>query len=273
MRADIHDMTGEDVLLPVDPGYAQQQADFTKRRTLLGTGLWLSRAYPQVTPPFTLCCEFMKNPSAVVERHAKYAVMHLLASPHPTRFGGHGEYNLIARQPPIPPFSREREMGFHVFVDGSLGRRSTSGALLMLAGGPLSVLMARQHIKSPDSHTTEVVAASSALHRVIPCRGIAQEVRITQEFATPFYMDSSTTLFVANDTHAAKKSVWIARRASALQEGVTHDDVLPIWIRAVLNCANFFTKYESFQEFRLHVWYFLNLDAPMPSIPGDDSKL
>ena len=78
-------------------------------------------------------------------------------------------------------------------------------------------------------------------------------------------MDSASTIFVANDEQAIKKSVWIARRTVALVEGKTLGEITPTYMKAALNCANFFTKYESLQEYRLHLWYFLNLDGPMPA--------
>ena len=208
----------------------------------------------------------MRNPSATVERHAKYAIMHLLAEPHCLRFGGHGEYDLMVRQPTVVPFTvGAREMGLHVFADGALGRKSMSGGILMLAGGPIDVLCGRQHLQSPNSHTTEVVAASSVLHRVIAARGVLIETRVRQEHPTPFYMDSASTIFVANDAQAIKKSVWIARRTVALIEGKAMGEITPTYMKAALNCANFFTKYESLQEYRLHLWYFLNLNAAMPT--------
>ena len=138
-------------------------------------------------------------------------------------------------------------MGLHVFADGSLGeRKSMSGAIQMLAAGPVDVLMARQHLNSPDSHTTEVVAASSALHRVVGTRGKCQELRIWQERPTPFYMDSTSTIFVANDEKAMKRSVWIARRTVALREGKSMGEIMPTYLEALMNCANFFTKYETY---------------------------
>lgn len=156
-------------------------------------------------------------------------------------------------------------MGLHVFADGSLGeRKSMSGAIQMLAAGPVDVLMARQHLNSPDSHTTEVVAASSALHRVVGTRGKCQELRIWQERPTPFYMDSTSTIFVANDEKAMKRSVWIARRTVALREGKSMGEIMPTYLEALMNCANFFTKYETYKEYALHMWYMLNMPGPPP---------
>lgn len=80
-------------------------------------------------------------------------------------------------------------------------------------------------------------------------------------------MDSASTIFLTNDAQAVKKSVWIARRSAALVEGKTMGVILPTYLKAALNCAIFFTKYESLREYRLHLWYFLNLDGPMPDLP------
>ena len=86
---------------------------------------------------------YAQNPSVDVEKHAKHAVMHLLANPIGVLFGSHGKYDLIVRKPTVRPFSftsGAREMGLHVFADGSLGeRKSMSGAIQMLAAGPVGM--------------------------------------------------------------------------------------------------------------------------------------
>ena len=44
-------------------------------------------------------------------------------------------------------------------------------------------------------------------------------------------------------------------------------EISPQYLRAALNCANFFTKYESLREYQLHLWYFANLPGEMPPVP------
>ena len=46
------------------------------------------------------------------------------------------------------------------------------------------------------------------MHRIVPMRGILQEARIPQVAPTPCWMDSASTIFVAENRAAPKKSAW-----------------------------------------------------------------
>ena len=80
------------------------------------------------------------------------------------------------------------------------------------------------------------------MHRVIPLRGILQELFIPQLRPTPTYTDSQSTIFTANSAAAAKLSVWINRRSAILREGVDTGEVTFQKIGDPDNCANYFTK-------------------------------
>ena len=96
---------------------------------------------------------------------------------------------------------------FKWFVDaGSNNEVGITASKILLAGASIETLMQRQHLTAPESHTIELVAAGTALHRIIPIRGILQELYIIQERPTPLYMDSMSTLYVALDRAAVKKS-------------------------------------------------------------------
>ena len=47
---------------------------------------------------------------------------------------------------------------------------------------------------------------------------------------TPFYLDSMSTVFVAQNEAAAKKSAWILRRIAVLHEGVELDEIHPMHV-------------------------------------------
>ena len=126
----------------------------------------------------------------------------------------------------------------------------------MLAGASIETLMQRQHLVAPESHTIELVAAGTALHRIIPVRGLLQELFIIQELPTPLWMDSLSTWFVALDKAAVKKSIWLRRRAVMLQDGVDQGEVRPLKIAGEDNLADVETKYLVF-----HVWRRLMAEA------------
>ena len=113
----------------------------------------------------------------------------------------------------------------------------------MSRGGPIQACTQRQQLQAPDVHTAEVVAAGNNLNLVIPQNGLLQELHIRLGKPTPFYLDSATTVFVASNDAAVKKSVWLVRRAIVLQDGVAFDEIAPIHISEQDMVADPFTKY------------------------------
>ena len=71
----------------------------------------------------------------------------------------------------------------------------------------------------------ELTAAGTVMHRIVPMRGILQEARISQVAPTPCWMDSSSTIFVAENRAAPKKSAWTRRKAEVLTEALPCDPV------------------------------------------------
>ena len=70
--------------------------------------------------------------------------------------------------------------------------------------------------------------------------GVLQELHILCGARVPLYLDSASSVFVAKSDTAVKKSVWLIRRASVLEDGVVHGEMEPIpwytscWCRSVL---------------------------------------
>ena len=71
-------------------------------------------------------------------------------------------------------------------------------------------------------------------------------------------MDSATSVFVASNDTAVKKSVWLVRRALVLQDGVSFDEIAPFHISEADMVADPFTKYLVYPVWARHMWYLLN---------------
>ena len=99
------------------------------------------------------------------------------------------------------------------------------------------------------------------MHLIVPLRGLCQELHIIQEAPTPLYMDSMSTLYVALDRAAVKKSVWLRRRAGILQDGVDHLEISPLKIEGTINPADAETKYLPFEVWRKLLEYSNNFGA------------
>jgi hypothetical protein len=100
----------------------------------------------------------------------------------------------------------------------------------LLAGGAILTISSRQHLATPDMHANEVLAAGTIMHKIVPLRGFLTEERIPQEHGTPLYIDSASTVFVAQSRGAVKKSAWIRRRSQVLTEAFDMGECDPIKI-------------------------------------------
>ena len=203
-----------------------------------------------------------------------------------TQFGGSPVINCAISRLYLEfgvPTIDNREFGFHVFVDSNLGAprdeetgapsiadglarthptilaKSITGGVLMIGGAPEPVCQ-RQHLVAPDAHTGEVSAAGVLLNLAIPIRGFMHECRIHQAKPTPMYCDSASTIFVANDDKAVKRSVWVLRRAAVLREGVDSGEIEFVKISEHDNVADGLTKALKYETWRRH----LDTHSPIP---------
>ena len=145
---------------------------------------------------------------------------------------------------PSHPFTAAgaKEYGLHAFADGALVPKSITGGTLMLAGASILDICQRQHLAAPDSHSNEIVAATTVLHAVVPIRGLLQECSVHPAEPTPFYVDSGSTVAIAGNRTAPKRSVWLQRRTLVLHEGEEQREVKTTHISERDNIADSNTK-------------------------------
>ena len=248
-----------------DPRYTAYIEMQSETRSLLGLLLWVSLAYPQISYQVNKACGFMSNPSYDVNAFAKHIAMHLYQYPVPVTWGG--GVDLEISQPSPPPFTDGcKEYGLHFAADAAPddSARGITGGVGMFNGGAIITVSSRQHLKTPDMHAIEVLAAGTIMHKIVPIRGLLTEWRIAQERPTPIYIDSASTVFVAQSRGAVKKSAWIRRRAEVLQEAFDMGECDPIKIEEYNNIADPQTKYLTYKVWMRHLHYTHNLDGEPP---------
>ena len=256
----------ERVKEPPTPGspehacFLQTTADV---RAMVGVFMWLMQVYDKMVWPCNTLAGLVAAPPLEAAVHCKRVIMHMVAYDEPPCYGGKLCTSLQLADPTVPPFTDGKvEFGLIQFCDaGSSGEVGITASKIMLAGATIETLMQRQHLTAPESHTIELVAAGTALHRIIPVRGLLQELHILQDRPTPLYMDSQSALYVALDRAAVKKSVWLRRRASMLQEGVEQLEIDPRKVAGEDNLADNETKYKTYGEWRRLVNASNNLSA------------
>jgi len=267
-----HIMTADFVDIPEGPTPARDDPlresilmEQSLSRHLLGVSIYMSIAYPQLMMPCNVLCARMTKPHGRTLTCIRHMAMHLKAHPDSASYCTYGKIGLEQSETLVEPFDDVRPHYFHTFVDANLTESSRTGAVGMLACGVIQAVSQRQHLKAACAHTAEVVAASTFLNLLAPTNGTLQELSIRCGRPTPFYVDSISTVFVASDDKAIKKSVWLIRRAAVLRDGVTYNDIAPLHIREYNNIADPFTKYLVYAVWRRHMHYLLNLPGPLPA--------
>jgi hypothetical protein len=125
-------------------------------------------------------------------------------------------------------------MGLHVFVDADLGTpkaraadasvvvppiasgrdpmvatadaKSVSGIRMYLGGVEFVNSSLRQHLTSPDPHTSEVGAAGTAITMALPLDGLLRELHIFSDSPMTIYCDSQSTIFASRSHYAPPMS-------------------------------------------------------------------
>jgi hypothetical protein len=71
----------------------------------------------------------------------------------------------------------------------------------------------------------------------------------------PIFCDSQSTVFVANDAAAIKKSIWVSRRAAVLRDAVDLNEVKFLKIDRGDNIADYLTRANTHTELTHHMPY------------------
>ena len=256
-----------------DPRLAAYLEMQSETRSLLGLLLWVSLAYPQISFATNKACGFMSNPSWGVNAFAKHIALHLYQYPIAVTWGGATDLELSMPSP--PPFTEgTKEYGLHFAADASPddSARGITGGVGMLNGGAIITVSSRQHLATPDMHANEVLAAGTVMHKIVPLRGLLTELRIPQECGTPLYIDSASTVFVAQSRGAVKKSAWIRRRSEVLTEAFDMGDCDPRKVEEYNNFSDPETKYLVYRVWMRHLHYTHNLPGDMPPPVEKKSK-
>ena len=79
-----------------------------------------------------------------------------------------------------------------------------SGIRMYLGGIEFVNSSLRQHLTSPDPHTSEVGAAGTAINMALPIDGLLCELHIFSDFPMTIYCDSQSTIFASRSAVAVK---------------------------------------------------------------------
>lgn len=250
-----------------DPSRDEKLSDMSKVRHALGVTIWLSNFYIDVMRGNGALCSHMALPPLPgALKCVRYQTMYLEAHGKGITYCINGKFGLerVAEVPVASPYG-SRLPFLHFFSDASLQLpKSTTGGIGMLACGCVIAVSQHQHLASPDSHTSEVVAAGTNVNLLVPVLFLLQELRILCGSRVPFYLDSQTTVRVALDDTAVKKSVWLLRRAAVIEDAVVHELIEPLYLSEKDMAADPFTKYLPYAVWVRHMHFVMNYAGDLP---------
>ena len=140
-------------------------------------------------------------------------------------------------------------------------RRSTTGTVGMLAGGPIHASSRRQDCTAGSTTEAEIIAASSASNEIVHFRGLTHDLRLEQQAPTECDIDNSSCVNIAEDYASSNRTRHIARRHMRVRE-FTHRGVMRVrLVPSADNIADFFTKVLEKFPFQKHRRVIMNLVA------------
>ena len=148
----------------------------------------------------------------------------------------------------------------HGFVDSDHGgcvvtKRSTTGMIAFLAGGPVIWTSQKQSAVSLSTAEAEYIACSYATQETLYLKNLLTEMTIWNQEAILLREDNGACIKIANNPTVGKRSKHIDLRYHFVKERISDGDIQLEWIPSKLNTADIFTKAlpaEHFQRLRAH---------------------
>ncbi len=133
------------------------------------------------------------------------------------------------------------------YVDASWGsetddRKSVTGYVMTLAGGPVAWMSKRQSITAQSTAEAEYVAASSATSEVLYLRKLLSELGMPQMSATTLFEDNQPCIQIANNPGTSARTKHIALRYHAVRERVANGEVKLVYVPTEDQVADLLTK-------------------------------
>ena len=248
---EISELEPAELPTPGSPEETEFAADIAWMREACGRLIHIGKVRKDIVPAVNMCSRYSHRPDKKAKRCVKHIIWYLLNTPDlGLTFGYSADTkwdDLTLREaPPRDDIfdTMAPRLYYWINCDGALkvDDRSLSGILHIFAGACFLGLSFRQHSTATCAHDSEAFTASTATAQAIPFRGILTELGIVQATPTPIVVDSRSTLLVARDKAAMKKSLYIMRRVVFMQECVDDGEVEMYSCKGKMNLSDCFTK-------------------------------
>jgi hypothetical protein len=120
--------------------------------------------------------------------------------------------------------------------------RSTTGSLVILAGGAVSWASRLQKIVTKSTFAAEYVAASETGDEVQWLRTLLQEIKLPLQFPTTIYIDNSTALLHLTSDMTTQKSKMLRIHYHTVRDYIKEGNMLFVYVPTEAQYADALTK-------------------------------
>jgi len=166
--------------------------------------------------------------------------------------------NYLSHHPAIAICYSGRTLNLHAFTDSDWGsdkdtRRSTSGGIVLMAGGPVCWLSKLQPIVTVSSMEAEYVACFFCLQEVAWIRQLLKDIGMERDFPTHVHIDNRSARQLAENPVHHQRSKHIDIKFHWIRDMVASQTVQLMDVPTADQRADFLTKTLGREDFWRHV--------------------
>lgn len=144
-------------------------------------------------------------------------------------------------------YTRNDNQGLLAFTDADFAgckqtSKSTSGRLIVYAGGPVAWRSQRQKLVTLSTTEAEFVSLCSTVKDLVCLRALALELKIIERLPTPVFCDNSSAIFIAKEEKAAHRTRHLGAQIKYPKEQSIKGEVIIKKIAAFDQLADLLTK-------------------------------
>jgi hypothetical protein len=207
--------------------------DKTKYRELIGSMLYVANCTrPDISVAMSILSQYLADPREMHWRVGLRVLSYLK-----------GTASLGIRYTKTNPDT----LSLYAYSDANWGgdkstRRSTSGVLVTMNGGPVIYKIKRQATVALSSAEAEFMALALATQEVIWLRYLLEEIGAVSKGPTVIHLDNQSATSIATNHGHTQRAKHIDLRAHFVRDHVENGNIIVKYIPSENQLADFFTK-------------------------------
>lgn len=214
----------------LDKGEEEARVDAAQYRRLVGRLLYLQATRPDITYAVNVLSQFVTDPRRNHSEAANRVLRYLKGTP--------GQGILLPREgPPILTAYCDSD-----WLGCPFTRRSRTGYLLLLGGGPISWKTKKQSVVSRSSAEAEYRSMASTVSEILWVRWLLKDMQVHITEPTSLFCDNQAARHIANNPVYHERTKHVEMDCFFVRERVDTKEIIPKAIDSKLQLADLLTK-------------------------------